>query len=496
MYRLLIVLTVGTLVACGGDNINDSGIIPAPSSQSSTASRSSLLSSSFLSSSSVSSSVASTASFAAVIASSDSSSFSSVSSITSPVSTTNKISYYDDLIVFHFAQEYPYGRFANGDYWVHNYGNDVVIQSISPASVTEQERTRHGTMVNPPDSTSQGYDSSPRDMAYKPELNVDPGKTGAPLIVAAGSSVVKAISMESDAGRPIISDAVVLTVLSETPPENAFRPAYTGVDKSIIATVADLDYTRLGHHPLVGGEPDIDQLAKGFERVWLEHCTQWVQRDIHLLNNMPAYGRDLANRSGSALISLQLDYTDQQKQKLLIGLVQYGLDIYGVALDGGEWYANGGHNLGRKLPLLLAGYVLNDSNILAYADAEQHFIFQDDQQHFYVSQTEVDITHSSSWAPDNRAEPVPYEQSDIGMAEWGIRHADRPTADNRAWGATYRNVNGFAQTKHIFAARLMGVQDQWNWPAVFDYADRYYETESDGFSDHFNALWQAYRNDL
>lgn len=416
-----------------------------------------------------------------------------------PAGAATSVSYYGGVIQFIFEEDYMTGQFANGDFWVHNDGSDVIINTITPSSGDNGSgRIINGTMINPANSTSQGYDSSPRDMSYNSLLNLDPGYTGTKLVVAPGSSVVKSISMTSDAGRPIISDAAVLTVLAVTPPANSFRPPYTGSDKRIIATADDLDFSWLGTYARLGGEPDVNEVADKYKRVWLEHCTEWVQRDIHPKNNMPAYGRDIARETAAGLLLLQLDYPDSQKKNLLIGLVQYGIDLYGVAVNGGEWYNNGGHNLGRKLPLLLAGRVLNNTDILAYADKEKHFIFQDDQQHFYVSQKEVDITHSPSWSPDPRALAIPYTTEDIGMPEWGIRHADRPTADNKNWAATYRGVNGPAQTMHVFAALLMGVKKQWNWPPLFDYADRYYAVEknSKAFPDYFVALWEEYRNSI
>ncbi len=420
-----------------------------------------------------------------------------------PVSSAwadTSVSYYDDTIVFQFADDYEVGQFANGDYWVHNNGEPVVITSISPVSTTSSNRQINGTMVNPEVGQEQGYDSygssvSP-DMEYDATLNLDPGKTGSSLTVEPGSSVIKAISMPTPQRRPAISDAAVLTVLAEAPAEGSFRPPYVGTDKTITATTSDLDYDQLGHYPLLGTESDIEEIAETMERVWLEHNTEWTQRDIHPKNNMPTYGRDIAKASGNALLALQMDYSDEEKQTLLIRMVQYGIDLYGVACNGGNWYNNGGHNLGRKMPLLLAAKVLHNEEMLAYGDKEQHFIFQDDQQHFYVSQDDVDMTHSDAWAPDSRAEAIPYTASDIGMAEWGIRHADRPYGDNRNWEATYRDVNGYSETMHVFAAMLMGVQEEWNWPAVFDYVDRFYDTEQENFSDHFQALWTKYRDDL
>ncbi|MBO6935052.1 MAG: hypothetical protein JJ863_08750 [Deltaproteobacteria bacterium] len=396
-------------------------------------------------------------------------------------------------IVFHFAEEYVVGQFVNGDWWVHNRGGDVVITAIDPASV-DGDRVMHGTMLDPANAGSQGYDSAARDMGFEATLNVDPAFSGEDLVVSPTSSVIKGVSTESDEGRPILSDAAVLTVLAATPPRDSFRPPYVGT-RAVVATAADLDYSVLGRHPRLGGEPDITDLAGRYRHVWLEHNTAWTSRDIHPANHMPAYGRDLARNSAEGLILLQLDYPDEDKEAVLIGLVQYGIDIYGIAREGGAWNANGGHNLGRKMPLLLAGTVLHHAEMLEYANAEEHFIFQDDQQHFFVSMAEVDMTHSGAWDPDERAEPTPYETSDIGLPEWGIRHHDRPQADNKNWGATYRHVNGPSQTMQVFAARLMGVVDAWAWPPVFAYTDRYVDTEGHVGPDWFGPLYDAYRGD-
>lgn len=405
----------------------------------------------------------------------------------------NNISYYNGLIVFNFAENYTVGQYANGDYWVYNNGNDVIITQITPVSNNIAGRKINGTMINPEESSVQGYDSKSLDMTYNDNLNVDPGNTGIALLVHPGTSVVKSISMQSTAGRPIISDAVVLTVVNDIPEVGSFRPPYTGADKSVIATTNDLNFNALGNHPRLGSEPNINQVAQNHEKVWLEHCAEWTQRDIHPLNNMPTYGRDIAEKSAIGLILLQLNYTNDEKRELLINMVQYGIDLYGIVKNGAVFYNNGGHNLGRKMPILLAAKVLNNSDMLSYANKESHFIFQDDQQHFYVSAAEVALTNSSAWMPDTRATLLPYQTGDIGLPEWGIRHADRPAADNKSWDATYRNVNGYSQTSHVFAARLMGVKDDWNWPPVFDYTDRFYDIEEQNFPNYIVDLWEAYR---
>ena len=209
----------------------------------------------------------------------------------------------------------------------------------------------------------------------------------------------------------------------------------------------------------------------------------------------------------AAMLSLQLDYSNLEKEPLLISLVQAGIDIYGAAKYGGaNWYADGGHNTGNKMPLLLAATMLNDPDMLTFGDKQQHYIFQEDQQTFHVDQATVDTTNSLSWNPDSRdltdEQTEAYTLADIGLAEWGIRHKDEPDRDNKHWDARYRHVASPTFVGHALTAHVMGLEDEWNWPAFFDYADRYYARQSSWASGSVNAIqlfvrdmWEVYRND-
>ena len=126
--------------------------------------------------------------------------------------------------------------------------------------------------------------------------------------------------------------------------------------------------------------------------------------------------------------------------------------------------------------------------------------FQDEEQTFLVSQAEVDMTHSANWKPDKRSQDgvIPYEAADIGLPEWGIGHAKNPAADNKAWGATYRIVNGPVIPGIVLAARMMGLEATWNHPALFAYADRYMK-KVEGEKDKqeqppafVKEMWKAY----
>jgi hypothetical protein len=407
-------------------------------------------------------------------------------------------------ITWTFAADMTTGQFANGDYWVVG---PVTITSITPASTLVSNRVTNGSMLNPRASTGaqQGFDSSMSGVGYSASLNVarpngSDLSAGNPLNLPAGSSLISSISHATAGNRPQLTDAAVLTVLAAPPPANSFRPPYCGTDKSIIATEADIDYSKVASLAKPASTPNLTTVANYFTRPWIEIRTEFGGREMHPINNQPNYGRDLSDRLELGLLSLQLDYTNAQKRDLMVRLVQYGLDVYGAAVSGGIWLENGGHNQGRKMPLLLAATVLNNSAIRAYGDAAQHHIFQEDRQTFFVSQKEVTLTNSISWDPDARGGLAePYTVADIGLAEWGILHVKKPAADNKEWGTTYRNVSCSATVGHVLTAHIMGLRSVWNWEPLFFYYDRYFEREKNSravtnYPTQFEKdMWNAYR---
>jgi hypothetical protein len=315
-------------------------------------------------------------------------------------------------ITWTWVEDLTVGQYANGDYYVVA-PSGITITEILPASAVDSGRTKNGSMVNPTagNSASQGFDSSAG--GFSSALNAAlPGgsalSVGNPLVVAAGSSIVSCESVASPPTGSNISkllNGAVLTVVAAAPPANSFRPPYCGTDKTHNWNVSDLDYSILSSLSQVGSStPALATVEGYFERPWFEVRTNYEGRYLHPYNNQPDYGRDMAERVGNAYLSLHLNYSNAEKETLMVRLVQYGLDIYGAAVSGGTWGADGGHNVGRKSALLLAGLTFNDANILAYGDAAQNFIFQEDRQTFYVSAATMDVTPLTS---DGRAR-APY----------------------------------------------------------------------------------------
>ena len=406
-------------------------------------------------------------------------------------------------ITWTFDGDYTTGQYANGDYYVVA-PSGLTITEISPASTISGGRTINGSMVNPTAGTTaqQGFDSASVYTTYNSSLNVArPGgsdlSAGNPLVLSAGSSLVSSISNATAGTRPQLTDAAVLTVVASAPAANSFRPPYCGSDKSGTWNKSDLDYSTLRSLATVTGTPSLATVEAYFTRPWIEINTEHEGRYIHPSNNQPDYGADMAEQLGSGLLSLHLNYTTGQKETLLVRLAQYGIDLYGAAVSGAYWKANGGHNLGRKSVLLLTAIVLDDAAMLAYADAAQHFIFQEDGQTWYVVEADVGRT---LYTGDGRPREE-YIEADVGLAEWGEKHNHTPTRDGRNFDAYYRDICSTQFVGHRLAMGLTaGAKAAWNWPAFFEYADRFvpWYDANDGDSGSnvipawHRAMWDAY----
>jgi len=422
-----------------------------------------------------------------------------------PVSAATTTSITQFGITWTFEGEVEYGQFANGDYWVVG---PVTITSITPKSSTAEGITMHGSMLNPPLSTTQqGFDSRiGNGNNYVESKNV---AREMPLVVQPGSSLLSCEShLDTKANPqnfPQMKTIAILTVLAEPAAEGDFRPPYVGTDKSLNWNKKDLDYTKLGSVANPGGAVPLATLESRFERPWIEINLTWAGRNMHpdlnqlsLDGGIGTYGREIANTIGAALLALQLDYTDAQKEKLLISIVQYGIDIYGAARIGGNWGNDGGHNMGRKMVLLLAGAVLGDENIMEYGDAAKHRIFQEDQQTFYIAQAQIDGKRQDS---DNRARAA-YTSDMLGLAEWGEKHVGSPERDGSNWNAYYRDIAGSTVVAAAVTAHIMELEEEWNWPPFFDYIDRLAENQipmngawgSNDIPGYASAMWKAYRS--
>jgi hypothetical protein len=437
---------------------------------------------------------------------------------------------------------YHYGHFVNGDYWVLiPKGGDVRVTKIEPQTteITDSVQTYgngfvHGSMLNPETSKLQGYDTRRSEVnnaqtnaIYNAAWGVSPET---PLIISSPASLV---SMESKIPYVVHNfslKAAVLTFLSEAPPANSFRPPYVGTDKTIKYNKSDLDYSVLKEmtKPSTLSSTLIANITAKFNHTWLDHFIGIGSRWYHPSDNMLIYGADIAEYTAQAALILNLDLTtsaekegktseqitalnNTKKENLLIYYTQVGIDFGAIPLSPGyddpasgnpkqAWLNNGGHQGGRKLPILFASLVLGDPDLRALfakggsylyntvnADGypnpygpsnppADYIHFQEDDQVYSVSKFHYDITNNLipgySWIK-NETNDIPFVLEDIGNPEWSQRNSDSPRRSTAYMCAQYRSINSSWYPATVLAIYAMGGKELWNHDVFFDYTDRW-----------------------
>lgn len=417
-------------------------------------------------------------------------------------------------ITWTFNADYTTGQFANGDYWVVDPGSGVVITSITntfhPAadwSTVDYDGTTidcHWTaeVQWPPTGYSDYF--SDYSSAYNVNHNL-------PYTVTGNKSVLSSISwLEGDSGtyytptrtRPALKRIAILTVLSEAPPANSMRPSFAAGQKTLYSA-ADINEALLPNLTPPASAPSMSAALADIQGPRVDLSFEYGSEFLRPSDN---YNRAYPSTTYQAYVvpqytmALLLALTDESvvgdKTELVIRLVQAGIDYYGLLQNGATWPANGGHQLGYKLPILFAGLMLNHSGMLSVGStySATSDTFQEDCQHFIVDQARVDMTHSAAWDPDDRATMTPYEAADIGLPEWGIRGCSRFAEDNADVSATYRDTNAPPNMGQGLAAMILGLRDEWNHEPFFQYLDRW-KTWKGTFSSTFEQdMWNSYRN--
>lgn len=298
-------------------------------------------------------------------------------------------------ITWTFEKPATVGKFVNGDWWVVG---PVKIASISPAP----GKGRNGSTVHPRVSSKHGFDG--RVAAFDPELFKAP-----PFDLGPGDSLISTISLDELTDKSYLRSAAVLTVVDAPQPVDTFRPPYTrpirvpkSVDDPLRFTAQAIQWQLLPRLPRVKSTPVITNSAARLQRINMEHVMGWNQRNgITPIENPPCYGRDIALVVGEVSMQLMLDYGNDEKKGAMVNLLQYGIDLYGVLLDGGNWIADGGIYQGRKWPILFAGVMLDNHSAATNGAPAMRNIgargldavgykgpgyvsFQEDEQTFYV----------------------------------------------------------------------------------------------------------------
>ena len=105
----------------------------------------------------------------------------------------------------------------------------------------------------------------------------------------------------------------------------------------------------------------LKEIEDHYSRVWLDLVFFSFDAPVEY---QPQYGRELGRAAGLASLILMTDLPPARKEKLLIGFVQNGIDLWGIVRAGFHgWQAHGGHGTGRKWPIVFAGIMLGDDEM-------------------------------------------------------------------------------------------------------------------------------------
>ena len=405
-------------------------------------------------------------------------------------------------ITWIFDREYEVGQYINGDWWVVG---PVVIESINPSAAGRGEGLRNGSMINPVPERRQSYDG--RNYWFSPEL-----LESAPIELLPGQSLVSSVSLVAGdlaggeyldlMGYDVVRNngtwwatytksAAILTCVEGAPPADAFRPPYVGSSKPLF-TRSQLRWENLRQLPAPAEKPPVPVFERYFQRPWIDHLPGWVSRAMHPADNMPNYGRELATMIGDAALLLCLDLERAEKEKILIGLVQVGIDNYHQALlNKRMWTIDGGHMMGRKFPILFAGLMLGRPEMLTLRDyASQEDLatyFGGDGEHLWTGWQNsahpyaADVMYTQSDQLDTSGHSYNWEH--LAPSAWHLF----PFPNNGMFPFDkhegYRRLVAPSLAGEAIAARILGLKSAWSHEPFFAYVDRWvYEDDGPNIS--------------
>ncbi|GEM_PF-818761 len=454
-------------------------------------------------------------------------------------------------IQFTFDDEYPCGQFVTGDWWV--VGPINVIE-MSPAF----EAGRHGYRVNPV-VNAQSLDS--RIGSYvEPSalpLTIDPSVDGI-------SSVLKAVSMNPTGAcrlniasfdrRSCLLSTAILTVLDQVPEEGSFRPPYIEGEKPMANTEA-LALDTLPSLPLEASTPPFDTVLQFWGGPYIDHLIEWPSRAIHPRANMRdvnpldsiAYGARTGNVVNiTAFRLMHDDLSLDQRLALAIPLTQWGIDLYHQWLSGQTWPANGGHLLGRKLPVMFAGKMLQSTPLGQSLLAMPAGDFQEDRHVYYNAKGEAlfgleqagtfeaylngcggkrdvrdplglrdggglelglgstalanylaDFGEGGRFVDENNPPVRTFTHESCNLVKAELPTLAQQRAAGQGFGGVYQNCCTSRQYVYTAtAAQLLGLVDDWKHPAFFDYVTRWVSepwNNMGGYgSGYGDAMYTAY----
>lgn len=408
---------------------------------------------------------------------------------TNAVASRGSITQYG--ITWTFEQPAKVGRFVNGDFYVIG---PVTITGIDPRplvgkevpekEVVEAERKRikdgkyirNGSMLNPPARDQVAYDTGIMNYS-RPDLVAVP-----PIHLKPGDCLVSCISLkpgeksqfpyhsegsrEKDDDSPI-KTAAVLTCMATELPADAFRPSY-GDRQQKIYLARYLKKELLKRLPPPAETPNLLAWIRVFERPWLNTCFFGFEQPME---NMPHYGQWVGQAQSMGGLLLMLDLDSKNKERLMINMVQVGIDYWGLVRNGHPgWQGWGGHGSGRKFPIVLAGVLLGDEDMASPTRSFPKVEFGEDNQTMagqaWTGGKGLFAGHSGIQSATGKPE----------RPEWGPYEHLPPSKWNKGnfTSECYRRANTSSSwVGQALVLRMLHAERAWNHNAFFEYVDRW-----------------------
>ncbi len=404
-------------------------------------------------------------------------------------------------ITWTFDQPARVGRFVNGDWYVVGpvtvraidprplYGNQIPGDQLDHMDQERpaDQRVRNGFMLNPPARMKVAYDSGVRNW-FDPALIQK-----LPVPMRAGDSLVSTISMPKglvldaqlrnkiergvDDSSPIRT-AAVLTCVRDPQPPDAFRPAFCDREqKSYLAR--NLRRELLPGVVATGSRPRTELYVRFTQRPWVGTGFFGFEEPVE---NMPQYGLEYGRVVGISALLLCTDIKAEEKEALLVNLVQVGIDLGGMVRAGHPgWTSWGGHGSGRKLPIVFAGLLLGDDQLANINKSFPKVSFGEDEQTAYgdawtgakvvfAGHSGIDVV-TGTGRNQGRGHPWgPYEHTPPSQWQEGqnTSEAYRRTSTSAGWVA------------QALVLRLLHAGKNWGHDPFLDYVDRWmYEPDGD-----------------
>ena len=393
-----------------------------------------------------------------------------------------------DGITWTFSQPVPVGQFVNGDYYVVG---PVTITAIDPAPTTSSPYLNGSVIDLPTANGKSGFDSRLNDgtdeswwfdasLRSYPPIALKPGDALVSSISLAQIHSLPEVMRASDMSASPVRTMSVLTVLSAAPSADAFRPSYCDRSQMIYhANSLQRDLLPSLAPPNPSGTPTLAQFETLYRRSWIDTNAFLFDAPAEY---MPSYGQHIAFADSYASLLLMLNFPADQKVNLTNYFVQYGIDLYGCVQAGYGWPAFGGHRSGRKLPIIFAGILLNSDGMKNVSSVYPNE-FGEDMQTVYVNQIPPVGTYQQAWqgatviygghygvnadgTPVSAGLYGPYEQ--LQPVDWPLING------NEQLGEAYRRCcTSVSWVGEALAIRLLNAESVWNYPAFFDYVDRW-----------------------